>query len=166
MTIQLGQFAPDFERDSTHGPIHFHDWLGSSWAVLFRHRKDFTPVRTAEPGEGAEPHPEWARLGVKPIGLSVDPVEAHKWKADIAETRGATLGFPIIADTDAKVSALYGMTCPESDPTATIRSVFVIDPTKKVRLILGDLPSTGGTFAEVLRTIDRLQLIDAFDPVI
>jgi thioredoxin-dependent peroxiredoxin len=167
MSIQLGQIAPDFEQDSTRGPIHFHDWLGSSWAVLFSHPKNSAPVCSTELGEVAKLRPEWDRRGVKPIGLSVDPVEAdHKWEADIAETQGGSLDFPIIADPDAKVSTLYGMTHPESDPKVTVRSVFVIDPTKKVRLILSYLPSTGRTFAEILRTIDSLQLTDAFDPVI
>lgn len=162
MTIQLGQIAPDFEQDSTHGPIRFHDWLGSSWGILFSHPKNFTPVCTTELGEVARLRPEWDKRNVKPIGLSVDPVEAHrKWEDDIEETQNARLDFPMIADVDARVSSLYGMIHPESDPTVTVRSVFVIDPARKVRLILTYPPSTGRNFAEVLRAIDSLQLTDA-----
>ncbi|OCC24653.1 peroxidase [Croceicoccus estronivorus] len=162
MVIQLGQIAPDFEQDSTQGRIRFHDWLGSSWGVLFSHPKNFTPVCTTELGEVAKLRPEWDKRNVKPIGLSVDPVEAHhKWELDIEETQGAALDFPMIADPDAKVSSLYDMIHPESDPTVTVRSVFVIDPSKKVRLILTYPPSTGRNFTEILRTIDSLQLTDA-----
>jgi len=162
MTIQLGQIAPDFEQGSTQGPIHFHEWLGSSWGVLFSHPKNFTPVCTTELGEVARLRPEWDKRNVKPIGLSVDPVEAHhRWEVDIEETQGAALDFPMIADPDARVSSLYGMIHPESDPAVTVRSVFVIDPAKKVRLILTYPPSTGRNFAEILRAIDSLQLTDA-----
>lgn len=162
MTIQLGQIAPNFEQDSTHGPIRFHDWLGSSWGVLFSHPKNFTPVCTTELGEVAKLRPEWDERNVKPIGLSVDPVDAHhKWELDIEETQGAKLDFPMIADPDARVATLYNMIHPESDPTVTVRSVFVIDPSRKVRLILTYPPSTGRNFAEILRAIDSLQLTDA-----
>ena len=162
MTIQLGQIAPDFEQDSTHGRIRFHDWLGSSWGVLFSHPKNFTPVCTTELGEVAKLRPEWDKRNVKPIGLSVDPVEAHhKWELDIEETQGVALDFPMIADPDARVSSLYDMIHPESDPTVTVRSVFVIDPSKKIRLILTYPPSTGRNFDEILRAIDSLQLTDA-----
>jgi alkyl hydroperoxide reductase subunit AhpC len=162
MTIQLGQVAPDFEQDSTCGRIRFHEWLGSSWAVLFSHPKNFTPVCTTELGEVARLSAEWASRGVKPIGLSVDPVEAHrKWETDIADTQGAALDFPMIADSDARVSTLYGMIHPQCDPAVTVRSVFVIDPAKKIRLILTYPPSTGRNFAEILRAIDSLQLTDA-----
>lgn len=162
MTIQLGQIAPDFEQDSTHGRIRFHEWLGSSWGVLFSHPRNFTPVCTTELGEVARLRPEWDRRNVKPIGLSVDPVEAHhKWEADIEETQGSRLDFPMIADPDARVSTLYDMIHPESDPTVTVRSVFVIDPTRKVRLILTYPLSTGRNFSEILRAIDSLQLTDA-----
>ncbi|MBX3488700.1 peroxiredoxin [Parvibaculum sp.] len=162
MTIQLGQIAPDFEQDSTHGQIRFHDWIGSSWAVLFSHPKNFTPVCTTELGEVARLRPEWDKRDVKPIGLSVDPVEAHhKWEEDIAETQGHALDFPMIADPDGRVSKLYDMIHPESDPTVTVRSVFVIDPSRKVRLILTYPPSTGRNFAEILRAIDSLQLTDS-----
>ena len=162
MTIQLGQIAPDFEENSTHGVLRFHDWLGSSWGVLFSHPKNFTPVCTTELGEVAKLRPEWDKRNVKPIGLSVDPVEAHRrWESDIEETQGAKLYFPMIADPDARVSTLYDMIHPESDPTVTDRSVFVIDPSRKVRLILTYPPSTGRHFAEILRAIDSLQLTDA-----
>lgn len=162
MTIQLGQTAPDFEQDSTQGRIRFHEWVGSSWGVLFSHPKNFTPVCTTELGEVARLAPEWEKRGVKPIGLSVDPVEAHvRWEADIEETQGQRLDFPMIADPEGTVSRAYGMIHPESDPALTVRSVFVIDPAKKVRLILTYPPSTGRNFAEILRAIDSLQLTDA-----
>jgi alkyl hydroperoxide reductase subunit AhpC len=162
MAIQLGQTAPDFEQDTTQGAIRFHDWIGSSWCVLFSHPKNFTPVCTTELGEVAKLRSEWDKRNVKPIGLSVDPVEAHhKWELDIEETQGAALDFPMIADPDGRVSALYDMVHPECDPTVTVRSVFVIDPNKKVRLILTYPPSTGRNFAEILRAIDSLQLTDA-----
>ncbi|OJY69671.1 MAG: peroxidase [Sphingobium sp. 66-54] len=162
MTIRLGQIAPDFEQETTHGRIKFHDWLGSSWGVLFSHPKNFTPVCTTELGEVAKLDAEWKKRNVKPIGLSVDPVEAHhRWDVDIKETQGQALNFPMIADPDAKVSTLYDMIHPESDPTVTVRSVFVIDPSKKVRLILTYPPSTGRNFPEILRSIDSLQLTDA-----
>ena len=162
MTIQLGQTAPDFEQESTHGPIRLHEWLGSSWGVLFSHPKNFTPVCTTELGEVARLRAEWNRRDVKPIGLSVDPVEAHhKWNADIEETQSVELDFPMLADPDARVSKLYEMIHPESDPVLTVRSVFVIDPAKRVRLILTYPPSTGRNFREILRAIDSLQLTDA-----
>lgn len=162
MTIQLGQIAPDFEQDSTHGRIRFHEWLGNSWGVLFSHPKNFTPVCTTELGEVARLRPEWDHRNVKVIGLSVDPVEAHRrWEDDIEETQGYALDFPMIADTDGRVSSLYGMIHPQSDPTVTVRSVFVIDPAKKVRLVLTYPPSTGRNFAELLRAIDSLQLTDS-----
>lgn len=162
MSIQLGQTAPDFEQASTQGPIRFHDWLGSSWGILFSHPKNFTPVCTTELGEVARLAPEWQSRNVKPIGLSVDPVEAHhKWEGDIHETQGQAVNFPMIADPDGAVAALYGMIHPESDPTVTVRAVFVVDPAKKVRLILTYPPSTGRNFAEILRAIDSLQLTDA-----
>lgn len=162
MSLQLGQRAPDFEQDSTHGRIRFHDWLGDAWGVFFSHPKNFTPVCTTELGEVARLSKEWQNRGVKVIGLSVDPVEAHrKWEDDIAETQGYALDFPMIADSDSSVSRLFGMIHPESDPVLTVRSVFVIDPAKKVRLILTYPPSTGRNFDEILRAIDSLQLTDA-----
>ena len=162
MTLQLGQIAPDFTQDSTDGPIRFHDWLGQSWGVLFSHPKDFTPVCTTELGEVARLKPEWDRRGVKAIALSVDPVDSHKaWAGDIAETQGHRLNYPILADADRRVSTLYGMIHPESDPTLTVRAVYVIAPDKRVRLILTYPPSTGRNFQEILRAIDSLQLTDS-----
>ena len=162
MSIQLGQIAPDFEQDSTAGKIRFHDWLGNSWGVLFSHPKDYTPVCTTELAEVARLKPEWDKRNVKAIGLSVDPAASHKgWEKDIEETQGQALNFPVLADPDKKVSDLYGMVHPEADPTITVRSVFIIDPAKKVRLILTYPPSTGRNFDEIVRVIDSLQLTDA-----
>lgn len=162
MTIQLGQVAPDFEQDSTIGKLRLHEYLGSDWGVLFSHPKDFTPVCTTELAEVARLKGEWARRHVKPIGLSVDPADSHQgWARDIEETQGQSLNFPVIADADRKVSNLYGMVHPEADPSVTVRSVFIIDPNKKVRLILTYPPSTGRNFQEILRAIDSLQLTDA-----
>src|SRR5436309_8967135 len=137
MALRIGDTAPDFEAETTEGPIRFHDWIGDGWAVLFSHPKDFTPVCTTELGEVARLKPEFARRNVKVIGLSVDPVKDHKaWAGDIAETQGHALNFPLIADADRKVSDLYGMIHPAANDTFTVRSVFVIDPQKKVRLVL------------------------------
>jgi alkyl hydroperoxide reductase subunit AhpC len=161
MALQLGQIAPDFQQDSTDGPISFHAWLGNSWGVLFSHPKDYTPVCTTELGEVARLKPEWATRNVKVIGLSVDPADSHAgWAADIEETQGHALNFPLIADPDRKVSNLYDMVHPEADPAVTVRSVFIIDPNKKIRLILTYPPSAGRNFNEVLRVIDSLQLTD------
>ena len=162
MTIQLGQIAPDFEQESSVGPIRLHGYLGDSWGVLFSHPRDYTPVCTTELAEVARLRPEWDKRNVKPIGLSVDPVDRHGgWAADIEETQGQKLNFPLIADADKKVSDLYGMVHPEADAAVTVRSVFVIDPAKKVRLMLTYPPSTGRNFDEILRVIDALQLTDA-----
>ena len=162
MTIQLGQVAPDFEQDTTAGRIHFHEWLGDSWGVLFSHPKDYTPVCTTELGEAARLAPEFAKRNVKIIGLSVDTHERHAgWEADILETQGSAVNFPMIADSDRKVSELYGMIHPQADPSITVRTVFVIDPAKKVRLMLIYPPSTGRNFNEILRVIDSLQLADS-----
>ncbi len=162
MSIQLGQVAPDFEQDSTIGRIRFHEWLGESWGVLFSHPKDFTPVCTTELGEVARLKPEFDRRSVKVIGLSVDSLDNHaKWNADIADVTGSVVNFPMISDADKTVSALYGMIHPEADAAVTVRSVFVIDPNKKVRLTLTYPPSAGRSFPEVLRVIDSLQLTDA-----
>lgn len=161
MSLQLGQIAPDFEQDSTEGKIRFHDWLGTSWGILFSHPKDFTPVCTTELGEVARLRPEWAKRGIKPIGLSVDPVDSHNaWAGDIVETQGHALNYPLLADADYKVSKLYDMIHPEADATLTVRSVFIIDPSKKIRLILVYPPSAGRNFVEILRVIDSLQLTD------
>ena len=159
MAIQLGQIAPDFTQDSTQGPIQFHQWLGNSWGVLFSHPKDYTPVCTTELAEVARLAPEWAKRNVKPIGLSVDPADSHKgWEKDIEETQGQKLNFPVIADADEKVARLYDMIHPETDPKITVRSVYIIDSAKKVRLIITYPPSTGRNFSEILRVIDSLQL--------
>jgi alkyl hydroperoxide reductase subunit AhpC len=161
MSLQLGQIAPDFEQDSTEGKIGFHEWLGNSWGILFSHPKDFTPVCTTELGEVARLKPEWDKRGIKPIGLSVDPVDSHNaWAGDILETQGHALNYPLLADDDYKVSKLYDMIHPEADAKLTVRSVFVIDPAKKIRLILVYPPSAGRNFAEILRVIDSLQLTD------
>jgi alkyl hydroperoxide reductase subunit AhpC len=160
-SIQLGQIAPDFEQDSSVGKIKFYDYLGSSWGILFSHPKDYTPVCTTELGEVARLTPEWEKRNVKVIGLSVDTADRHGgWEKDIEETQGQKVNFPIIADHDKKVSDLYGFIHPEADPAVTVRSVFVIDPNKKVRLIITYPPSTGRNFQEILRVVDSLQLTD------
>ena len=162
MTLQLGQIAPDFAQDSTEGRIRFHDWLGNSWGVLFSHPKDYTPVCTTELAEVARLKPEWDKRHVKPIGLSVDSADSHKaWEKDIEETQGQALNFPVLADADRKVSDRYGMVHPAADPSVTVRSVFVIDPNRKIRLMITYPPSTGRNFDEILRVIDSLQLTDA-----
>jgi len=161
MALQLGDIAPDFTQDSTEGPLSFHKWAGDSWVVLFSHPKDFTPVCTTELGLVSKLKPEFEKRGVKVIGLSVDPTDSHKgWAKDVEETQGAALNFPLIADHDRKVSDLYGMIHPNASDTLTVRSVFVIDPSKKVRLTLTYPASTGRNFEEVLRVIDSLQLTD------
>jgi alkyl hydroperoxide reductase subunit AhpC len=168
MTLQLGDLAPDFEAQTTEGTIRFHDWIGDSWAVLFSHPRDFTPVCTTELGYMAQIKPEFDRRDVKVIGLSVDPLENHeKWAADIEETQGAAPNYPIIGDGDFAVSKLYGMLPAdvEGDPTErtpamnqTVRNVFVVGPDKRVKLILVYPMTTGRNFDEVLRVIDSLQL--------
>jgi thioredoxin-dependent peroxiredoxin len=168
MSLSLGDTAPDFEADTTEGRIRFHDWLGDSWAVLFSHPKDFTPVCTTELGYMASIKPEFDRRGVKIIGLSVDPTERHaEWVKDIGELQGTAPNYPIIADSDFNVSKLYGMLPggTEGDPLSrtpadnqTVRNVFVIGPDKKVKLILVYPMTTGRNFDEVLRVIDSLQL--------
>ena len=159
MALQLGDIAPDFESDSTEGRIRFHDYIGNGWAVLFSHPKDFTPVCTTELGEVARLKPEFEKRGVKVIGLSVDGVTDHrKWAADIEETQGAALNFPLIGDPERKVSSLYDMIHPNANDTLTVRSVFIIGPDKKIKLIITYPASTGRNFDEVLRVIDSLQL--------
>jgi thioredoxin-dependent peroxiredoxin len=168
MTIQLGETAPDFEAETTDGTIQFHDWIGDSWAVLFSHPRDFTPVCTTELGYMAKIKPEFDKRGVKIIGLSVDPVDNHaKWSEDIAETQGQAPNYPMIGDADFNVSKLYGMLGADvsGDPTdrtaadnQTVRNVFVIGPDKKVKLVLVYPMTTGRNFDEVLRVIDSLQL--------
>jgi alkyl hydroperoxide reductase subunit AhpC len=159
MSLQLGDVAPDFEADTTEGRIRFHDWIGNGWAVLFSHPKDFTPVCTTELGAVAKRKAEFEKRGVKVIGLSVDPVADHeRWAADIEETQGAALNFPLIGDPERKVSQLYDMIHPKANETLTVRSVFVIGPDKKVKLTITYPASTGRNFDEILRVIDSLQL--------
>ena len=163
MTLRLGDTAPDFEQDSTIGKIRFHDWAGDSWVVLFSHPADFTPVCTTELGLTAKLKPEFDKRNVKAIALSVDPAATHRtWIKDIEATQDTVVGFPIIADADKKVAALYDMIHPEQSVTATVRSLFVIDPKKKVRLTITYPMSTGRNFDEVLRVIDALQLTDGY----
>lgn len=162
MTIQLGTIAPDFEQDSTLGKIRFHEWAGKSWVILFSHPKDFTPVCTTELGAVAKLKAQFDKRNVKAIALSVDDVESHKkWTADIEETQHTKLNFPILGDADRKVSNLYGMIHPQASDTLTVRSVFVIDPNHKVRLMLTYPASTGRNFDELLRVVDSLQLTDS-----
>lgn len=161
MALRLGDTAPDFEQDSSVGTIKFHEWLGNSWGVLFSHPADFTPVCTTELGLTAKLKGEFEKRGVKAIALSVDPVDSHKkWIADIEETQGCSVNFPIIADGDRKVAELYDMIHPNANATLTVRSLFIIDPNKKVRLIITYPASAGRNFNEVLRVIDSLQLTD------
>ena len=159
MAIRLGDTAPDFTADTTEGKINFYDYLGDSWGVLFSHPKDFTPVCTTELGEVAKLMPEFEKRNVKVLGLSVDKLDNHKgWAADIEETQGAKLNFPVIADEDHKVSDLYDMIHPNANDTMTVRSVFIVGADKKVKLIITYPASTGRNFDEILRVIDSLQL--------
>ncbi|HKE59565.1 MAG TPA: peroxiredoxin [Pyrinomonadaceae bacterium] len=159
MALRLGDIAPDFKANTTEGPISFHEWLGDSWAVLFSHPKDFTPVCTTELGYVARCKPEFEQRGVKVVGLSVDPTDSHqKWAEDIRETQGTALNFPVIADPDHKIAELYDMIHPEISDVFTVRSVFVIGPDKKVKLMITYPASTGRNFDEILRVIDSLQL--------
>lgn len=161
MSIKLGDIAPNFTQESTEGPIDFYKWSEGSWAVLFSHPKDFTPVCTTELGAVARLKSEFDKRGVKVIGLSVDPVTDHtKWAKDIEETQGTALNFPLLADADKKVSLLYDFIHPNASDTFTVRSVVIIDPSKKVRLIITYPASTGRNFDEILRVIDSLQLTD------
>jgi thioredoxin-dependent peroxiredoxin len=162
MAHHIGSIAPDFEQESTDGPIALHSYLGSSWGILFSHPKDFTPVCTTELGRAFQLKSEFARRNVKLLAVSVDDVESHlRWADDIRETQGAMLNFPILGDTDRKVSTLYDMIHPEANDTLTVRSVFVIDPNKKIRAIITYPASTGRNFEELLRLIDSLQLTDS-----
>ncbi|HWU85157.1 MAG TPA: peroxiredoxin [Rhodocyclaceae bacterium] len=162
MSLRLGDIAPDFEQDSSVGKIKFHEWLGNSWGVLFSHPADFTPVCTTELGLTAKLKGEFDKRGVKAIALSVDPVDSHKkWIGDIEETQGCAVNFPILADGDRKVSELYDMIHPNANATLTVRSLFIIDPSKKIRLIITYPASTGRNFNEILRVIDSLQLTDS-----
>lgn len=161
MTLRLGDIAPDFTQDSTAGPIQFHEWAGSQWVVLFSHPADFTPVCTTELGLTARLKDQLAQRNAKAIAVSVDPLESHqKWVADIEETQDVRLNFPILADPDRKVATLYDMIHPNSLANLTVRTVFIIDPDKKIRLTITYPASTGRNFNEILRVIDSLQLTD------
>ncbi|MDC6132923.1 peroxiredoxin, partial [Burkholderia gladioli] len=163
MSLRLGDIAPDFEQDSSLGRIKFHEWLGDSWGVLFSHPADYTPVCTTELGLTAKLKGEFEKRHVKAIALSVDSVESHKgWISDINDTQSTSVNFPILADADRKVSQLYDMIHPNANETLTVRSLFVIDPNKKVRLTITYPASTGRNFDEVLRVIDSLQLTDNY----
>ena len=162
MAIRLGDVAPNFEVDTTEGPIDFHAWQGPSWVVFFSHPADFTPVCTTELGRTAALQEEFAKRNVKTIAVSVDPVESHRgWAGDIRDVGGTDLNFPIIADQDRVVSELYDMIHPGEGDTSTVRSVFIIDPSHKVRLTLTYPKSVGRNFSEILRVIDALQLTDS-----
>ncbi|MFA5884358.1 MAG: peroxiredoxin [Acidimicrobiia bacterium] len=159
MALRLGDEAPNFQAETTAGPIDFYEYLGDGWGVLFSHPKDFTPVCTTELGRVAKLKPEFDKRNVKVVGLSVDPLDSHNsWKGDIEETQGTALNFPLVADPDRTVSDLYDMIHPNANDTLTVRSVFVVGPDKKVKLIITYPASTGRNFDEILRVIDSLQL--------
>lgn len=163
MSLRLGEIAPDFKAQTTEGDISFHEWLGDSWGVLYSHPADFTPVCTTELGRTAALKSEFDKRNVKVIALSIDPIEDHhKWLSDIEETQNVKMNFPIIADSDQKVALAYDMMHPQASEKYTVRSVFVIDPDKKIRLTLTYPPSTGRNFHEILRVIDSLQLTDNY----
>jgi len=163
MALHLGEIAPDFTQDSTAGPIHFHEWIGTSWCILFSHPKDFTPVCTTELGTVAKLAGEFQKRNCKVIALSVDSVADHKrWVGDIQETQGKAIDYPILGDPDRKVATLYDMIHPKANDTFTVRSVFIVDPSKKIRLILTYPASAGRNFTELLRVLDSLQLTDKF----
>lgn len=161
MALRIGDLAPNFQAETTEGKLDFHQWLGNSWAIFFSHPKDYTPVCTTELGTVARLKPEFDKRNVKAIGLSVDPIgDHHGWTKDIEDTQGCKMNFPLIADADKKIANAYDMIHPNANDTFTVRSVFVIDPNKKVRLILTYPASTGRNFQEILRVIDSLQLTD------
>jgi alkyl hydroperoxide reductase subunit AhpC len=163
MSLQLGDTVPDFEAPTTQGDISFYEFLGNDWGILFSHPKDFTPVCTTELGEVARLKPEFDRRHTKVIGLSVDPVDSHlEWERDIEETQGQPVNFPMIGDSDRKVAESFGMIHPNASSTLTVRSVYVIDPEKKLRLTLTYPASTGRNFKEILRVLDSLQLTDSY----
>ena len=163
MILQLGDVVPNFHASTTEGPISFHEWIGDSWAILFSHPKDFTPVCTTELAEVARLKGDFAQRNTKVIGLSVDPVASHlAWEKDIEETQGQAVNFPMIGDQDSYVAKLFGMIHPNASNTLTVRSVFVIDPNKKLRLTITYPASTGRNFAEILRVVDSLQLTDNY----
>lgn len=161
MTLRLGDTAPDFSADTTSGKISFHSWIGDSWAILFSHPRDFTPVCTTELGYAARLQPAFEKLGVKIIGLSIDEVDSHqRWRGDIEDTQGVKLAYPIIADPQRAIANAYGMIHPAHDDTYTVRTVFVIDPKKKIRLSLTYPQTCGRNFDEILRVVESLQLTD------
>ncbi len=163
MALRLGDTVPDFTQKSTMGDIHFYDWAGASWVILFSHPADFTPVCTTELGEVARLQSEFARRNVKTLALSVDDIASHeRWMGDIEETQGVQMNYPVLADADRSVSDLYDMIHPNANDTFTVRSVFIIDPEKKLRLMLTYPASTGRNFPELLRVIDSLQLTDRY----
>lgn len=163
MTLRLGDTAPDFEAETSAGPIKFHEWVGDSWCILFSHPKDFTPVCTTELGYMARIKPEFDKRNVKILGVSVDSPESHKgWVKDIEETQSTKVGYPIVADSQRKVANLYGMMHPAHDELYTVRTVFVIDPKKKIRLMITYPQTCGRNFDEILRVVDSLQLTDKF----
>jgi len=163
MTLQLGDIAPDFEQDSTEGRIHFYKWKQNNWAILFSHPKNFTPVCTTELGQAAKLKAEFEKKDVKIIGLSVDELKDHyAWIGDIEETQGSRLNFPLLADFDRSVSDKYGMIHPNANNTFTVRSVFIVDPANKIRLIMTYPASTGRNFIEILRVVESLQLTDQY----
>ena len=159
MSLRLGDIAPDFQADTTQGPISFHEWVGNSWVLFFSHPADFTPVCTTELGKTALLHGEFEKRGVKAIAISVDSLDSHnKWVPDIEEVNHVEMNFPIIADPEKKVAILYDMIHPNASEKATVRSVFIIGPDKKIKLTLTYPASTGRNFNEILRVIDSLQL--------
>ncbi|MDH4282518.1 MAG: peroxiredoxin [Myxococcales bacterium] len=163
MSLQLGTTAPDFEADTTEGHIRFHEWSGKDWVIFFSHPADFTPVCTTELGLAAKLKEKLAKRGAKALALSVDPIKSHKaWIKDIEETQDVRMNFPIVADPDQKVAKLYNMIHPQADAKVTVRSVFFIDPNKKVRATITYPPATGRNFDEVLRVLDALQLTDKY----
>ncbi|PZP62110.1 MAG: peroxiredoxin [Azospira oryzae] len=163
MALRIGDTAPDFVQESTIGPLHFYEYLGTSWGILFSHPADYTPVCTTELGVTAKLMAEFRKRNVKVLALSVDPVDAHQgWVKDINETQATEVNFPIIADADRKVSTLYDMIHPNASETVTVRSVFFIDPNKKIRATITYPASTGRNFQEILRVIDSLQLTDQY----
>ncbi|THH36844.1 peroxiredoxin [Aliishimia ponticola] len=162
MSLLIGDTVPDFKAETTNGPIHFHDWIGDDWAFFFSHPADFTPVCTTEMGRTAQLAEQFASRNVKPIGLSTDSVAEHKlWIEDVNDTQNTTLRFPIVADPDLVISKLYEMIHPSESQTAAVRSVFIIDPHKKLRLTMTYPMSVGRNFDEILRVIDALQTADA-----
>jgi alkyl hydroperoxide reductase subunit AhpC len=163
MALLIGSTAPDFTQESTEGTIKFHEWIGDGWAILFSHPKDFTPVCTTELGYAAKKKDEFAKRNCKVLAVSVDDVKSHEgWIDDIEDTQKATMNYPILGDADRKVSDLYGMIHPEANDTLTVRSVFFIDPKKKIRAMITYPASTGRNFDEILRVLDSLQLTDEY----